>query len=560
MAISSFSDVPPLAKRCLDFLEVDGVFRIENFSLQTPSLTEVNRLVKQFEDTDPASLNMAFENPDTVCGVLRKWLRQLPEPLFSYEFYDSWMSLQHTQVNEDLFGEIQTVLFQLHPTHYAVMQRLFRFLHKLSFYSAVNRLTTPVLGFHWQPCLIWSQANATALDPMRVAPDGAIAGSIVATMIEHYDKLFVEETTWVPPEFDTPAPANPSSAAASAASTPHATPLAIHALNGHNSLNGSSSSLPPFSGSPAPTASSVHTDPVGVSTSSASISHSEEDENSSSQASSTQASIGNGANGASATAIMANPESGHVATAAGSSAPMPIAQPSSSPSAISYVAHYQQQTSQHSTPQGSPQVAHTLAGGIPTTGSGSPTNQLAPNSGSSAPAPASGSLPPITIPTYGGGGHGVANSVPVTPITPLPSVSPPQPLARSFAGAHSSSGGGSSANLLSSSPGASPSPLALNRAPSSAKLGEDTSSSPRASTNLSSATPITARKKQPVVVNGYTQGTAICEFTDMSDGMLQFFKNEHIYITQKHDDGWWEGWKRGRRGFFPAQYVVEIAL
>lgn len=533
----------------MDFLEVDGVFRIENFSLQTPSLTEVNRLVKQFEDNDPSTLNMAFESPDTVCGVLRKWLRQLPEPLFSYEFYDSWMSLQHTQVNEDLFGEIQTVLFQLHPSHYASMQRLFRFLHKLASYSAVNRVTVSVLGFHWQPCLLWSQANATALDPMRVAPDGAIAGSIVATMIEHYDKLFVEETTWVPPEFDSVAAPLPSSVPASTASTPHATPIAISALNGQASLNGSSSSLPPMSGSPAP---ALLPDPVGVSTSSASISHSEEDEGSSSQASShyTAPNV-NGASGAAGSTS----ESGQIA-----SAPIGIVQPSSSPSAVSYVAHYQQQGSQQNTPQGSPQVPHPLAGGIPSSTSGSPSSTT-PTPQPPAPASAPQTLPPIAIPTYGAQQQpGVtANSMPVTPITPLPSATPAQPLARSFAGAHGTSSAGSSSNLLSGSPGASASPLALNRAPSSAKLVEDNSNaSPRSSTNLSA--PNTARKKQPILINGYTQGTAICDYTDMSDGMLQFFKNEHIYITNKHDDGWWEGWKRGRRGFFPAQYVVEIAL
>lgn len=535
VAISSFSDVPPIAKRCLDFLEVDGVFRIENFSLQTPSLTEVLRLVKQFEDTDPLTLNLAFESPDTVCGVLRKWLRSLPEPLFSYEFYDAWMSLQHTQVNEDLFGEIQTVLFQLHPTHYACMQRIFRFLHKLASYGVVNRLTIPVLGFNWQPCLIWSQANATALDPMRVAPDGGIAGSIVATMIEHYDKLFVEETTWVPPEFDIPpsTASNPPSSAPSAASTPHATPIAISALNGPTSLNGSSSSLPPFSGSPAPTLTSAQSDPVGVSTSSASISHSDEDDNSSSQPGSLQPPVG---------VHMANGIATHSESSSGIvvSPPIGIAQPSSSPANASFVAHYQQQTSQQSTPQGSPQVPHPLAGGIPSSTSGSPSSQTSSTTNT---------LPPISIPTYGQA-SGVANSVPVTPITPLPTAAPAQPLARSFAGAHSTS----SNNLPTST---SPS---LGRTSSSAKMADDASSSPRSSTNLSATTPLPARKKQPVVINGYTQGTAICDFTDMSDGMLQFFKNEHIYITFKHEDGWWEGWKRGRRGFFPAQYIVEIAI
>lgn len=68
------------------------------------------------------------------------------------------------------------------------------------------------------------------------------------------------------------------------------------------------------------------------------------------------------------------------------------------------------------------------------------------------------------------------------------------------------------------------------------------------------------RRKQPIVVNGYIQATALCDFVDMSDGALPLFKNEQLYITNKHEDGWWEGWKRGRRGFFPAQYVVEMTI
>jgi len=423
---------------------------------------------------DPDLVNLAPESPDSVCGVLRKWLRTLPEPLFSYEFYDAWVALQHHHVNEDLFGDIQNLMFQLHPTHYLVMQRVFRFLHKLASYGAVNRLTASVLGFHWQPCLLWSQHAAAALDAMKVGPDGGMTGSIVTTMIENYDKLFLEDSMWAPPEFDHVLP-----------------PTTISNLTSQQMGSFGSAAAASSSPSPSPTntiiSATPHADSVIMSSSSASLSRSDDD------------SVADGA------------QSGF----------------SSSSSIPSYANsqqyhHQQQQQQQQTQPQGYPQPA-----ALPT---------------SSATPPPSSSLPPITIPPTAFHFQSTSNSVPVTPITPLVPPSTAQPLARSFAGAPPTSSSSNNTTNSGSPSNASPQ---FSRTSSSNSLGDSASS---------------ARKKQSIIVNGYIQATAICDFADWTDGMLQFSKNEQLYVTQKHDDGWWEGWKRGRRGFFPAQYVVEMTI
>jgi hypothetical protein len=469
--ISSFSDVPPVARRCLDYLETDPILRLEGFTLQTPSLTEVQRLIKIFEDSDPETVSLANESPDTVCGVLRKWLRSLPEPLFMYDAYESWIALQHNPVNEDLFGDIQNLMFQLHPTHYLVLQRIIRFLRKLSMYGAVNKLTASALGFNWQPCLLWSQASATALDAMKVGPDGGLAGSIVTTMIEHYDKLFIEDSNWMPPQFDVPAPS----------STPVSAPISIQ--NGAN-YDGSS-----------------------ISASNTSISRSEDEELSHSEG----------------TPLVSTPTQTH---------------------SVSHPTSQQQPGTMNAAQQTPPQYGQMQAssGSMPTSISGSPSSapgSFLPLPGAATTSAASTStLPPLTIPTYGAHPQ-VSNSMPVTPITPLVAPNNTPPLARSFAAP----------------------PTQPTRTTSAPRFDEPSGpASPRLSLPPANSSPQPGRKKQPALVNGYTQATTLCDFTDMSDGLLQFFKNEHIYVTHKHDDGWWEGWKRGRRGFFPAQYVAEICI
>lgn len=67
-------------------------------------------------------------------------------------------------------------------------------------------------------------------------------------------------------------------------------------------------------------------------------------------------------------------------------------------------------------------------------------------------------------------------------------------------------------------------------------------------------------KGQLVVINGYTFGFSICDYIEKVEGRLNFMKDEKIWVTKKHDDGWWEGWKSGSRGFFPAQYIVEFRV
>ena len=40
---------------------------------------------------------------------------------------------------------------------------------------------------------------------------------------------------------------------------------------------------------------------------------------------------------------------------------------------------------------------------------------------------------------------------------------------------------------------------------------------------------------------------------------LKFKKGDIITVTQKEDGGWWEGTLDGRTGWFPSNYVEELA-
>lgn len=97
--------------------------------------------------------------------------------------------------------------------------------------------------------------------------------------------------------------------------------------------------------------------------------------------------------------------------------------------------------------------------------------------------------------------------------------------------------------------------------PVTPSLFSPTNSKPNQFSSSNPSTPnLPPSKGQLVVINGYTHGYAICDYNDQAEGRLNFVKDEKIWVTKKHDDGWWEGWKRGKRGFFPHNYIVEFKV
>lgn len=60
----------------------------------TFSLTEVQKIQTMFEQSDIESVSLQALNPNDVSGYLRRWFRNLTDPLFSYNLYDRWIAVQ----------------------------------------------------------------------------------------------------------------------------------------------------------------------------------------------------------------------------------------------------------------------------------------------------------------------------------------------------------------------------------------------------------------------------------------------------------------------------------
>lgn len=98
----------------------------------------------------------------TVAGLLKLYLRELPEPLLGDALYDQWVGAcaksSDTGKPEALVG-LKQVVQQLPKANFDNLRLLIRFLHLLTCHHEENKMTATNLAITMAPSLIWAPKN-----------------------------------------------------------------------------------------------------------------------------------------------------------------------------------------------------------------------------------------------------------------------------------------------------------------------------------------------------------------------------------------------------------------
>ncbi|XP_064372952.1 rho GTPase-activating protein 8 isoform X3 [Dromaius novaehollandiae] len=160
--------IPPVLKQTVSYLKrkglrVEGLFR-RSASIQT--IKDVQKLYNQGKSVN-------FDDYDDIhipAVILKTFLRELPEPLLTFECYDHILGI--TSVESSLRVTRCKQIIQGLPEHnYVVLKYLMCFLHMVSQENIYNRMTGSNLACVFGLNLIWpSQGTASwsALVPLNL--------------------------------------------------------------------------------------------------------------------------------------------------------------------------------------------------------------------------------------------------------------------------------------------------------------------------------------------------------------------------------------------------------
>ncbi|XP_060065343.1 rho GTPase-activating protein 44-like isoform X2 [Ylistrum balloti] len=160
-------------------VEEEGLFRIAGMA------SRVKKLKKSF-DAGVIDMEEYSLDPHSVAGVLKQYLREMAEPLLTYQLYQEF--LQAAQMPQD--QRLQALWTSIHnlPEHnYNNFRYLIKFLALLASKSDVNKMTASNISIVIGPNLLWSEGD----NGPNMLTSGTMS-NLVESIISHANWFFPE--------------------------------------------------------------------------------------------------------------------------------------------------------------------------------------------------------------------------------------------------------------------------------------------------------------------------------------------------------------------------------
>lgn len=130
--------------------------------------------------------------PHAVAGVLKCFLRELPEPLMTFELYNDWFKAAGEKELKDKLELFREALKKLPLENYNNLRYLVQFLSLLSEHQAVNRMTPSNIAIVLGPNLLWPRTEGEiALLDMASASSVQVV-TVIEPLIQYCSVLFPE--------------------------------------------------------------------------------------------------------------------------------------------------------------------------------------------------------------------------------------------------------------------------------------------------------------------------------------------------------------------------------
>lgn len=139
-------------------------------------------------------------DPHAVAGALKCYLRELPEPLMTFELYSDWFKAAGEKDLQEKLEQFRVLLKKLPPENYNNLRYLVQFLSLLSEHQAVNKMTPSNIAIVLGPNLLWPKAEGeAALFDMASASSVQVV-TVVEPLIQYSSSLFPEAVSFEVPD------------------------------------------------------------------------------------------------------------------------------------------------------------------------------------------------------------------------------------------------------------------------------------------------------------------------------------------------------------------------
>ncbi|XP_075759612.1 rho GTPase-activating protein 44 isoform X6 [Pelodiscus sinensis] len=162
-------------------MQEEGLFRV------APSASKLKKL-KAALDCCVVDVQEYSADPHAIAGALKSYLRELPEPLMTFELYDEWIQASNLQDQDKRLQALWNACEKLPKANHSNIRYLIKFLAKLTEYQDANKMTPSNVAIVLGPNLLWPQAEGNITEMMTTVSLQIVG--IIEPLILHADWFF----------------------------------------------------------------------------------------------------------------------------------------------------------------------------------------------------------------------------------------------------------------------------------------------------------------------------------------------------------------------------------
>ncbi|XP_053512755.1 unconventional myosin-IXa isoform X1 [Artibeus jamaicensis] len=158
--------VPLVVEKLINYIEMHGLYT-EGIYRKSGSTNKIKEL-RQGLDTDAESVNLDDYNIHVIASVFKQWLRDLPNPLMTFELYEEFLRAMGLQERKETIRGVYSVIDQLSRTHLNTLERLIFHLVRIALQENTNRMSANALAIVFAPCIL---RCPDTIDPLQSVQD-----------------------------------------------------------------------------------------------------------------------------------------------------------------------------------------------------------------------------------------------------------------------------------------------------------------------------------------------------------------------------------------------------
>uniref|UniRef100_A0A672QPF4 Unconventional myosin-IXb-like n=1 Tax=Sinocyclocheilus grahami TaxID=75366 RepID=A0A672QPF4_SINGR len=163
--VRTADSVPFVMEKMLVHVEMNGLYT-EGIYRKSGSVCRAKELHHLLEKSPQA---VSFDNYPihTITGLVKQWLRELPDPLMTYSLYNDFLYAADLPEESERLRAVYRRLDELPPPNFSTLERLIFHLVKVAKEEAHNRMSVNALAIVFAPCILRCPDSSDPLLSMK---------------------------------------------------------------------------------------------------------------------------------------------------------------------------------------------------------------------------------------------------------------------------------------------------------------------------------------------------------------------------------------------------------